>query len=201
MVKTVIFDLNGVLIKSEFLSTRLNKEFGVPEEEVVAALKDVMPKIRKPGAGDAFYYWEPYLRKWGLSLTREKFFSFWFKGESLVPEIVELVKKLRDKGIKVFILSNNFAERTNYYRKNFPEIFSSLNEFDAVYFSWETGFVKPDDRAYKKILQDHSLKPEECVYFDDSKLNVEVARKLGMDAHKFESIKKTKVCLQDLLLV
>jgi len=148
-----------------------------------------MEIARKPGLEDSFKFWQPHLKRLGLSLSKEEFFNFWFSGERLVPEVLKYVKELRKKGIKVFILSNNFKERTEYYRKNFPEIFENI---DGAYFSWETGFVKPDPQAYQNILRQNGLKPEDCLYFDDSSKNIEVARGLGIDAQEYQGLDKIK---------
>jgi putative hydrolase of the HAD superfamily len=153
-----------------------------------------MNKVRLPDAGDAFVYWQSYLQKWGLNLSREQFFDFWFHAEKEIPEMIALAKNIRDKGIKILILSNNFIERVDYYEQNF----NFLKEvIDRVYYSWQTGFIKPDIRAYQKILSDYNLKPEECLYFDDSKGNIEVANQLGIKSFIFKDVDATKKILKD----
>lgn len=195
MVKAVILDLNGVFLESEYLSKRMNARYGVPVEAFVAALKEVMAVARGPGCEDSFVLWKPHLVKLGLEIAREEFFDFWFSGEKPVPEVLEYVRQLRSRGIKVLILSNNFKERTEYYRTHFPEIFENV---DKVYFSWETGFVKPDPKAYQNILDEHSLKPEEVIYFDDSEENIEVAKSLGLHAYRYQGLQAAKDSLQNL---
>ena len=96
--------------------------------------------------------------------------------------MIEVAKNLKANGLKIFFLSNNLKERTNYYLENFKFI-SELPE--KAYFSWQTGYIKPDERAYNQILNEYNLKPEECLYFDDSDKNVAVAKSLGIQAHKF----------------
>jgi putative hydrolase of the HAD superfamily len=184
MIKAIIFDLNGVMVKSPALSKRFQKKFGVSEDKFYPALKEIMAKIRKPNAGDSFIYFEPYFKSWGLNLTKEQFFSFWFSAEKEVPEMMELAKQMKQKGIKMFILSNNFMERADYYKNNlsFPAI------FDKIYYSWQTGFVKPDPRAFENLMLENNLKPEECVYFDDSEENIKMAKSLGIKAFLFEGI-------------
>ncbi len=167
----------------------MHEKYGVDENDFILALTDVLDKARKPGVEDSFELWKPHLTKLGLSLDREEFFNFWFSGEKLVPELLDYAKKLTEKGIKVFILSNNFRERTEYYRKNFPQIFTNI---DGAYFSWETGFVKPDPEAYLNLLKEHGFKPGECLYFDDNEKNLKVAQELGFWAQKWEGLESIK---------
>jgi putative hydrolase of the HAD superfamily len=97
---------------------------------------------------------------------------------------------LREKGIKVFILSNNFRERANYYEQ-YPWIHDAV---DKVYFSWQTGFVKPDIRAWELILSENNLKGEECLYFDDQEKNLKASESVGIKSFKFfneEELEKT----------
>lgn len=184
MIKAVIFDLNGVFIQSPYLSKRIEEEYGISEKEFLPVLKEIMDKVRKPDAGDAFNYWKPYLKKWGISLTKEQLFSFWFEAEKEVPEMIELAKELKKKGIMVFILSNNFVERADYYRKKFPFLEKIFNK---VYYSWQTSFIKPNPEAFRKLLTDNNLKAEECIYFDDSEENIKVAEELGIKSFLFNN--------------
>ncbi|MCX6713970.1 MAG: HAD family phosphatase [Candidatus Vogelbacteria bacterium] len=193
MIKAVIFDLNGVFVQSPRLSDRYAREFGVPTADFLPALKEVMGKVRRPGAGDSFLYWQPYLEKWGVKFNREEFFKHWFEAEGGNLEMIELAKKLKARGLKLFILSNNFAERSEYYKQNFK----FLDElFDKIYYSWQTGFVKSDDRAYKLVLEENNLQPEECLFFDDSESNIEIAKSLGMKAFIFEGKEKTQEIIE-----
>lgn len=189
MIKAIIFDLNGVFIKSPKLSDRFFEQFGVTPENFLPALKEIMAKIRMPNAGDAFSYWKPYLDKWGVGLSKEDFFEFWFSAEKEALEMTELAKELKNKGIKIFILSNNFIERASFYDKNFP----FLKEIsDKIYYSWQTGFIKPSEKAYQLILSENNLNPEECSYFDDSEENIRVANNLGIESYIFEDAEKVR---------
>lgn len=196
MIKAVIFDLNGIFLEGDFLSKRFEEKYKVPGEKFMPALKAVMDIVRKPNAPAAFTLWKPYIDSWGLSLSEEEFFDFWFSGEKFVPSLVNYVDELKSKGLKVFILSNNFIERTEYYRRSFPDFFS---KFDGVYFSWETGLVKPGEDTYLNLLKENSLSPQESIYFDDADKNIEVARNLGINSHKYESLEETRKTIESLL--
>jgi|SRR3989344_815383 len=194
MIKAVIFDLIGVFIESPKLSDRFQERFGVARDDFLPVLKEIMARVRLPDAGNTFSYWRPYLQKWGVNLSEEDFFDFWFSAEKEAPEMTALAGEFKRKGLKIFILSNNFMERAAYYDKNFP----FLKEVcDGVYYSWQTGLVKPNLEAYKMILYDNNLKPEECVYFDDSEENIKVASSLGIGSFLFEGAEKARAILND----
>jgi HAD superfamily hydrolase (TIGR01509 family) len=182
MKKAVIFDLNGVLIVSPMLSDRFRDEHGVPPEKFLPALKIAMASVRMPGAGSLYGYWKPHLDEWGVQMNEQEFLDFWFLAEKENTPMVALARELKAKGVRLFILSNNLSERAEYYKKNFP----FLDElFEKVYYSWQTGFIKPDPRCYELLLNENNLKAEECIYFDDSKENVAVAEGLGIESHLY----------------
>lgn len=184
MIKAAIFDLNGIFIQGPRLSDRFKEAFSIETKDFLPVLKEIMAKIRKPNAGSAFSYWKPYLEKWNVNLTEEQFLDFWFGAEKEIPELVELAKQIKIKGVKVFILSNNFAERADYYKKNSP----FLTEIpDKIYYSWQTGFVKPDPQAFENLLAENDFKPEECIYFDDLEENIKVANDLGIKAFLYNN--------------
>lgn len=189
MTKAIIFDLNGVFIQSRKLSDRYKKEFGVSDEEFMPALNEVLDKARLPNAGDSFLLWKPYLEKWNINFSREEFFDFWFSAEKENPEMITLAKKIKEQGIKIFILSNNFKERTEYYNAHFPFI---KEISDGVYYSWQTGFLKSNIRAYQNLLSKNGLKGEDCVYFDDKEENIKLASGLGMKSFVFKDAKDTE---------
>jgi len=187
MIKSIIFDLNGVFIQSRMLSERFAEDFSIPSEKFLPALKEIMAQVRLPNAKGLYSYWQPYFQEWNINLSEQEFYDYWFKAETDIPEMLELAENLKDKGIKIFILSNNLRERTHFYEETFTFL-KTLPE--KIYYSWQTGFVKPDERAYRLILDENNLKPEECLYFDDSTTNVEVANSLGIKSYKFESLEK-----------
>lgn len=194
MIKAVIFDLNGVFIKSKKLSERFEEKFGVSSEKFLKALNSIMPKLRMPGAGNAFSYWQDYFNEWDIELSEKDFLDFWFNGEKEIPEMIELARNLKEKGIKIFVLSNNFLERSNYYKRNF-EFLKSIPE--KIYFSYQSGLVKPDPEAFLNVLSENNLKPEECIYFDDSATNVSTAHNLGIKSFIFKDANETNKILED----
>ena len=102
-------------------------------------------------------------------------------------KLITLASQIKKQRAKVFILSNLYEDD-----------YAFLDGItDGRYFAGQTGFVKPDERAYRLILDENDIKPEECLYFDDSDGNVEVASGLGIHAFKFEGAEKLKEILAE----
>jgi HAD superfamily hydrolase (TIGR01509 family) len=178
-----IFDLNGVFIRSPPLSERFEKRFHVAKEEFLSALTQIMDIVRRPDAPELYSLWEPYFEKWNVELDQSQFYAFWFHAEKPNEEMITLAADLIRNGVRLYALSNNFRERATYYKKHF----SFLRDiFEKVYYSWQTGFVKPDKKCWQLVLEENHIDPKSAIYFDDSDKNIAVAKSCGIDSVKFE---------------
>ncbi|MBT4849282.1 HAD-IA family hydrolase [Candidatus Parcubacteria bacterium] len=196
MVKAVILDLNGVILsEGEYFTKRLENKYNIPSEKFYKIFDEVMHIGRKPNCQDFFKLWEPKLVELGIKVSREEFFDLWFSGENLVTEFLDYIQELREQGVNVFILSNNFKERTEFYRANYPQIFDSV---DGAYFSCETGFVKPDVQAYQKLLEQQNLEARDVLYFDDVEENVAAAGSTGIVSYIYKNLEETKKVVDSL---
>lgn len=181
MIKAIIFDLNGIFLQSERLSDRFERDFNIPSFVFFTELKEIMDKVRQPNADPAFSYWEPVFKKWNITLDEKAFWEYWFSAEKQSDRVIDYAKSLKQKGLKIFVLSNNFKERATFYG-HYPWMHDVV---DKAYFSWQTGFVKPDVRAWEIILKENNLKGEECIYFDDQQKNVESSSSLNIKSFLF----------------
>ncbi|MDK2898896.1 MAG: glucose-phosphatase [Patescibacteria group bacterium] len=182
MKKTIIFDLNGVFIISPLLSDRFNKDFGVKPDDFMPVLNNIMSRVRRPNSASVYDLWKPHLSKWKINFSEMEFLDYWFNAERENIELVNLAKELKRKGYKLIIMSNNFSERAKYYSENL-HFLTTL--FESIYYSWETGFIKPDVHAFELIFKNNGLKPEDCLYFDDSEKNIDLAISIGIDSYVF----------------
>jgi HAD superfamily hydrolase (TIGR01509 family) len=194
-LKAAIFDLNGIFLQSTKLSERFEKDFGVPVAVFLPKLSEIMDKTRQPNAGGSFQYWKPVLKEWNVNLSEQEFWDYWFKSEMQSDAMIAFAKELRAKGINIFILSNNFKERAEYYG-HYPWMHDAV---DKVYFSWQTGFVKPDQRAWELVLTENDLKPEDCIYFDDQEKNLKAAEGVGIKAFMFTNEAELEKKVRELM--
>ena len=70
---------------------------------------------------------------------------------------------------------------------------------DEVYFSWETGFVKPNLEAYNNLLRLNSLNANSVIYFDDVEENIAAAESIGIKSYKYNGLEETKKVIENLL--
>lgn len=111
-----------------------------------------------------------------------------------VPGMRELLKSLKDKGYRLYGLSNwssHVYDTLEHYK-----IFDLL---DDRMISCEVHQVKPDVEIYHTFLKKFDLNPEECVFTDDKLENVEGAKAAGMHAIQFKNAKQYQQELERLV--
>ncbi len=109
----------------------------------------------------------------------------WTNTATPVHGMLRLVRKLKEKGYHLYLLSNatkTFAERC----KLVPWISSVLEGFDGLVFSALVGMAKPDCEIFQYVLNEFSLQAEECLFVDDYQENIDSAKKLGILGYCFD---------------
>jgi putative hydrolase of the HAD superfamily len=119
-----------------------------------------------------------FLKYKGINLTKEEIRKEIDGYLTLDVGLVDIIKKLKQKGFKVALLSN--ANSSFFKRKIYPTYPELKNLFDEIIISSDVGMVKPDDDIYLYTLDKIGSKPEESVFVDDGKVNIDTANKLGI---------------------
>jgi epoxide hydrolase-like predicted phosphatase len=107
--------------------------------------------------------------------------------EQLEPNrpMIELVGELRQSGLRTALCTNNVREWEPRWRSLIPE----LDEvFEVVVDSGFVGTRKPEPRIYEITLErlGDGLRYEDCLFVDDLEHNCDAARRLGMQAVRFQ---------------
>ena len=96
------------------------------------------------------------------------------------PPMIELMRELRGRGMRMALLTNNVREWEPQWRAKLPEIDEI---FEVVVDSAFVGMRKPDPAIYELTLERlGDVAVEECLFVDDVDVNCETARSLGMRA-------------------
>ena len=110
-----------------------------------------------------------------LAGFRDVYFSHLHANEPMV----DLMRRLRDHGLRMAMLTNNVREWEPLWRAKMP-----VDEiFELVVDSAFVGMRKPEREIYEITLERlGDVRAEECVFIDDLDVNCDAARELGMVA-------------------
>lgn len=112
----------------------------------------------------------------------------WSKLLQVNDDLLSFIKEELVGKYKLGILTNATSEFLRTALKNHP----LAQMFDAIVISSEIGYVKPEPEAYTSILQALSTHPTDALMIDDSPINVEGAKAVGMHALLFTSNNQLK---------
>ncbi|MGV9680963.1 HAD family hydrolase [Nocardia sp. NPDC003482] len=94
----------------------------------------------------------------------------------LEPAVTAAIEALRDKGIRVAVLSNSWGEGPfDPYRP-----YDLGKRSDVVVLSHEVGLRKPDPAIFELTAERLGVPARECVFVDDVEQYLPPARELGM---------------------
>jgi putative hydrolase of the HAD superfamily len=99
--------------------------------------------------------------------------------------MIELMRELRDRGLRMAMLTNNVREWEPLWRAKLP-----VDEiFEVVVDSAFVGMRKPEREIYELTLErlGDDIRADECVFVDDLDVNCDTARDLGMHAVHYVS--------------
>ena len=91
----------------------------------------------------------------------------WASPKEMIPGMEELVKRLKEAGYGIYLLSNASVNQPGYWNK-LPV--SKL--FDGTMISAFVKTVKPCPTIYRLFTEEFRLKEEECLFVDDAPINV-----------------------------
>lgn len=120
-----------------------------------------------------------------------------FDRETEMPAIEKtypIVERLHENGYKIYLLSN-----CPMWFYEFKESIPAFRFFDGFIVSAEYNQIKPDEELYRITFDKFNLIPSECFFIDDSPMNVETGKRVGMKAHCFadKDIDKLKSALKN----
>ena len=98
--------------------------------------------------------------------VRELLYAWAYPGD-MIPGMEDLIRLLKENGYGIYLLSNASVAQHEYWPR-----FSVSRLFDGKLISCDVRVVKPCHRIYQIFAEKFSLKPEECLFIDDSPANV-----------------------------
>ena len=90
-------------------------------------------------------------------------------------ESIKVLRQLKDKNYKCYVLSNWSAETF----EGIPIDYPFMQLFDGLLISGEDKLIKPDQAIYQLAKKRFNLDPEKTVFIDDKLENIEAAQKMN----------------------
>lgn len=184
MVIKTLFDVDGMVIKNReaYFSKRLSQDYGVNLDKILPFFENEF-QLCLIGRADLKEELEKYLKEWKWNKPVDDLLKYWFENERTVDlEIIESVKKLRSKGTKCYVHTNNEKYRTEY-------LWSTIGlrkYFDGVFSSTHVGYKKPEVQFWQSVCDLLGcLKTEEILVWDDDPKNIQSAKNFGFQAELY----------------
>jgi epoxide hydrolase-like predicted phosphatase len=182
-IKVIVFDFGSVIAKTDkqqviqFIAQSLH----ISPEEAQDALKQL--KQHTLQNKDEQEFWVTYANMKGITLPNnwvEKLNDARSHALKEIPGMIALVKDLQRQGYQTALLSNIRESQAAIKRK-----LGYYDLFHPAILSYEIGIRKPDPKAYQILLSRLQVPPQVILFIDNQQINVEAAKKLGMDGIVF----------------
>lgn len=199
-IKAVIFDLGGVIVRTEYQAPRqrLAERFGMDYDEIDKIVFGGGPNssAAKASVGEITEeeHWLNVMKLLKQPASEyERIRDEFFGGDVIDHEILDFLRSIKPK-YKVGLISNAWSGLRDYIvREKFDDV------FDHMVISAEVGVAKPDAKIYHIALEQLQVQADEAVFVDDFIENIEACEELGMEAIHFKNSKSAIQQLKELL--
>jgi HAD superfamily hydrolase (TIGR01509 family) len=192
--RVVLFDLGGVVVELGGVE-ELGALVGETREEEIWRRWLECPWVRRFERGQCSTdeFARGMVETWSLPIGPGQFleiFQRWPRG--LFPGAEELLRQLAGR-VHRACFSNTNALHVDHQL----DAFQIRELFDEHYFSNRIGLVKPDREAYEHVVSALECAPEEILFLDDNRINVDGALAVGLDAHRVQGVEAARLVLEE----
>ena len=179
MIKNIIFDLGGVILKDKPISVlediNINdndynelKKFFDNWEDLDLGKETLIDKFSKCGFSS------------DIEIKYKNLLINYYKYRKINKELISIIDELKRNNYNIYILSDNNKECFEYYKKS--NLFKNI---DGWILSCEYNTVKRNGVLFDILINEFSLNRNECYFIDDKIANIEEAKKHGIKGYVF----------------
>ena len=192
-LQAVVFDYGMVLTgpQDPAAHAELIRRTGLPEprfEELYWADRHAYDEGKLTGLA----FWQKIARDGELALSAEEIDGLnhldavmW---STVNPRMVAWQQQLKARGLRTGILSN----MGDTVHDVLVATHAWIADFDVRVWSYQLLIAKPDPRIYLRTLQEIGTRPDETLFLDDKRENIDAARALGIGAIQFSTADKLR---------
>jgi epoxide hydrolase-like predicted phosphatase len=183
-IKAVIFDMGGVLLRTEDAGprTRLAEQYGLTRRQLEVLVFQSPTAIQaEEGKISEKDHWLAVAAELEMDpMELPGFFDQFWGGDRLDENLIRFIKNLK-QSFKTGLLSNAWTGARDSIAERFP----FFDAFDQVIFSSEVGMRKPAIAIFDLMLEKLGVTAGEALFVDDFQTNIEGARSAGLKVVHF----------------
>jgi len=195
-IRVLLFDLGGVLIELNDLSTLLHLDGDeMPINKLWSDwLSSPAARAFEMGISTKEQFADKYIEETNLPIKRNEFLNaFTQLPKGLYPDAHRLIERCRDRYF-IACLSNTNA--LHWQRLTHEMGIDGM--FDQHFASHLTGKLKPDRESFEHVLQSLNCDPSAILFLDDNEMNVKAARSFGIIAYRTEGAQEAEKILEKI---
>ena len=191
--QVLLFDVGGVLVQLSGVKTMLEwmGETATSEEMWHMWLHSTPVREFERGRMDAAEFAAAVTTEFRLPVQPQEFldsFTGWVTG--LYPGTLEMLAQIPSSYQRAVLSNSNVLHWTR--------VIDDLRlgaAFEHQFVSHLTGRIKPDADAFQGVVESLGCRPKDVLFLDDNILNVEAAKRFGMQAIRVQGIGETRAAL------
>lgn len=196
MIKTIIFDNNGVLTTRDKDATYRDVAafLGVN----VTTLKRIWDKLAVPldeGKITNKEFLESVLVKLDKVADVDKLMNIYLNSYQKHDDVQNFVKTLKHH--YELAMLTNFGEAFHRCQRRWG--LNEIFEQDRIFLSADLHMKKPNEAIFRYVLEKLKRQPAETIFIDDRLINIETAKKIGMETILFINFDQFKNDLDRIL--
>lgn len=197
MITTIFWDLGGVLLSNGWdraARQRACDQFALDWNDFQDRHEHVVDEFETARL-DLDGYLERTVFFEARPFSPADFKAFMFAQSREDPDAIDVVRQLRDAGRYRLGVINNESLELNLYR---IERFRLRDCFALFFSSCFVRLRKPDAAIYRLALEVTQTAAAEAILVDDRAINVEAARRVGMQVVHYRDVAQLRGCLAEL---
>lgn len=191
-IKSIIFDIGGVLVDLNF--DRCIDSFnaiGFKDAKDMVSCYHPAAFFGEMERGEITtdQFLNEIRKASGQELSNDAIRSAYGSLLSGIPiDKLRLIKSLRDRGYKIYALSNISELLMVPISKYFEADSLTMDDyFDKMYLSYQMGVMKPNPKIYEMLIADSGITPSQTLFIDDGEKNIAAAREFGLQVYLAEA--------------